>query len=155
MKRKASIPQTLMMEPFYYKRKERRKIIIVDDEPRIARLCSLLFSRIFIGYKVIQVFANGKEVVDYVANLGVNQEAPEVIVIDYQMPIMDGLEAAKILRAIRPGLKIILVSAYDVPKEEEGYFDAIVKKPFSADDLLQAISGLVWLKEERMISPNN
>jgi CheY-like chemotaxis protein len=80
--------------------------------------------------------------VDYISNLHVDQNEPDIVVIDHRMPVMDGLEAAKILRKLKPSLKIILASAYGLSPEENGYFDAILRKPFSSKGLMDAISAL-------------
>ncbi|MGH2639485.1 MAG: response regulator [Rhabdochlamydiaceae bacterium] len=114
---------------------------MVDDEPQIIQLCSMLISTKLQGYTVSQTFGNGKDLVDYVANLRAGQE-PDVIITDNRMPIMTGVEAARTLKTMKPNLKIILASAFDMPNEAEECFDAMVKKPYSPNDLLYAISDL-------------
>ncbi len=88
---------------------------------------------------------NGLEVVERVGAMTRNESQEIVVLMDYQMPQMDGLSAARILRSKNENnklnLRIVLVSGCDLPeKSQEKYFDAIVKKPFVAKDLLYAIS---------------
>ena len=93
------------------------------------------------GFEV-HSFSNGKELLESVSKLSSSEE-PSVIVIDHHMPILNGLETAKLLRTIKPHLKIVLASAYQVPNESKGYYDKLLKKPFSKEELLDAISSIV------------
>jgi|SRR5579875_316934 len=113
-------------------------IVICDDEPSLAFLYARILSNA--GYRVSNSFKNGKELVSYVRR---NPQEVDVIILDYKMPEMDGLEAAKLLRLFKPGLKIIMASAYDVPGEALEYFNAIIRKPFSISRLVETVANVV------------
>jgi CheY-like chemotaxis protein len=121
---------------------------VVEDDPLLLDLYPMYLSH-FPNFSVVAKMRNGKELVEYLTriqeaeNSGNNLSWPDLIVTDYRMPEMDGLEATKLARLIKPTLKIVLVSAYDLPKEDSGYFDATLRKPFSAEDFAQTIQGLL------------
>ena len=67
----------------------------------------------------------------------------DLVIIDYRMPKMNGIDAAKIIRAFDPEIKIILASAYDVPSDAgQNFFDAVLKKPFSGKKLVDTIQAV-------------
>jgi len=125
------------------------RIAIVDDEPQIASLFSVLLKRD--GFKVIGLFSNGMELLQSLENAKnvseratLKQSLPDIVVLDYMMPELDGVETAKRLKAKYPGVKIIMVSAYSLTSYESGerYFDAYLKKPASVKQLLSVITSL-------------
>src|SRR5579885_3384604 len=63
------------------------------------------------NFVVCGVAANGKEAIAKVAEL-----RPDVVVLDFVMPEMNGLEAAPHIRKIAPSTKIILISGYLPPR---------------------------------------
>jgi CheY-like chemotaxis protein len=137
-----------------------KRIVVVEDDPLLLDLYPMHLMR-FPDFSVVARLKNGKELVDYLAKIqnGEGQAEPgaevqqgegrggaaawpDLIITDYRMPVMDGLEAAKLARIIRPSLKIILASAYDLPKEDLGYFDAVLRKPFASSDLAAVIESV-------------
>ncbi|WP_462162940.1 ATP-binding protein [Pseudoalteromonas xiamenensis] len=81
--------------------------------------------------------ANGQE--------AINKLTAEVdlVLLDIQMPIMDGTEACKAIKALRPSLPIIAVTANVFESDIMHYkaigFDAVVSKPISQDDFVAAL----------------
>ena len=67
---------------------------------------------------VLGIAANGKEACDFVKN-----NVPDIILMDVRMPVMDGVEAVKHIKADFPLIKIIMLSTYD---EDEFVRDAIL-----------------------------
>lgn len=110
---------------------EQRRILVVDDEPQIARV--LRRSLVSHGYEV-QVATEGEEAL---ATFGVWK--PDVVVTDIAMPNMGGLELCRRLRLIS-AVPIIVLSAKDEERLKVEALDAgaddYVTKPFGMDELL-------------------
>jgi DNA-binding NtrC family response regulator len=110
-------------------------VLAIDDEPGIRdMLASLLVME---GYDV----ATAESGSDAVAVA--QQQRFDVVITDYSMPGMDGLETLRALKAIDPELAVIIATGYaseDTLRScrAGGAYDTI-RKPYEVDDLLQAI----------------
>ncbi|WP_125720572.1 response regulator transcription factor [Flavobacterium ustbae] len=88
----------------------KRKIIIVDDHLLFSQSLELLIKS-FGDYEVINRFENGKVFIDYLEQ---NNEAEiDLILLDVNMPVLDGLSTMKWLKDNRPDLKVIALSVND------------------------------------------
>jgi signal transduction histidine kinase/DNA-binding response OmpR family regulator len=114
------------------------RILVAEDNPVNQKLASYLLERL--GYRP-EVVGNGREAV-----IAVNRQPYDVILMDLQMPEMDGLEASRqILRSIpleeRP--VIIAVTANTMPGDRERCIRAgmnhYVGKPIRAEELKLAL----------------
>ncbi len=89
----------------------------------------------------VRFAANGQEALDHVQRLGA--EAFDVVLMDIQMPIMDGLEATRRLGALAPTLAVIGLTAHALAEERDKSFAAgmvdHVTKPIDLDILIAAI----------------
>jgi len=94
-----------------------RKIIIVDDHTLFRNGLHILINNLK-NYKVVEESANGKEFIDL---LDKGTEV-DLVLLDINMPVMDGIEAAKIALSKRPDLKIITLSMYG---EEDYYYKMV------------------------------
>jgi CheY-like chemotaxis protein len=64
----------------------------------------------------------------------------DLILADYAMPTMSGIELAKTIRTIRPALPIILVTGYSNREVIEGFGETrILHKPYTEDEFLLRI----------------
>jgi CheY-like chemotaxis protein len=115
-----------------------KKILIIDDHPDLREALRLLIG--FMGFAGITA-KNGKDGVDTAI-----AEKPDLIMMDFAMPEMDGFEATKILRAATETKKIPIIAVTAMPNIksciEVGCNDYIVK-PFTPDKLLRKITALV------------
>lgn len=115
------------------------KTIIVDDEQpardRIRRLLSHYNSICIVGEA-----ANGQEALELV-----REQAPQLIFLDISMPVMNGVELAKILSQEFPQLKIIFTTAYDQYALEAFDVNATdyLLKPIRKERLHKALSKLI------------
>ena len=81
------------------------KVLVVDDTHHVR---SMLVDMLELdGFDVVGQAASGTEAIEIVP-----QKEPDVIVMDYKMPDMDGLSAAEQIRQARPEQPIILYTAY-------------------------------------------
>jgi CheY-like chemotaxis protein len=87
------------------------KVLVVDDTEHVRNMLADMLD--LDGFDVVGQAASGEEALD------LSQEAgPDVIVMDYKMPGMDGLKAARAIRNARPDQSIILYTAYMEPDLE-------------------------------------
>ena len=92
-----------------------RKVLVVDDEIHIVHVVAIKLRNN--GYEVITA-NDGAEAFDLA-----QRENPDIIVTDYQMPAMSGLELVKELRSneVTKGIPVILLTArsFAISKEEQ------------------------------------
>jgi len=84
-----------------------RRMLIVDDNSSIRHLLRAAIENIS-GWKVCGEAVNGREAIEKAQEL-----KPNLIVLDLAMPIMNGLEAAPLLRRLLPTVPIILYTLHD------------------------------------------
>lgn len=82
------------------------KIMIVDDSLRARRALKALMSQ-QAGINVTAEASNGQEAIQ-----GINQQKPDIVLMDIRMPIMDGLEATTAIKAKWPQIKVIILTMY-------------------------------------------
>jgi two-component system response regulator MprA len=111
-------------------------ILVVDDDASIRQLTMSVFQDE--GYEV-RVASDGRVALSIVQN-----EAPRLVVLDLQMPIMDGRTFFRALRAEGYSAPVLLLSAYgaEKAKAELGADDAI-EKPYDIDELLGRAQALL------------
>lgn len=114
------------------------KVLIVDDLEGVRRM---LVYALEDDYEVRQA-SNGLEALAVAAT-----ERPEVIVMDLDMPIMDGVEATRRLKAnpALAGIKVLAVSGQHNSEKArliQDDADAFIEKPFEVADLIEAVRRL-------------
>lgn len=87
----------------------RIKIILVDDEVLFRKGISFLLDREK-NIDIIQEASNGAELITF---LNENGNHPDIIIMDLKMPVLNGVEATKILHKDFPEIKIIALTSYD------------------------------------------
>lgn len=86
------------------------KVVIVDDHPMVAEgIQSILES--YPDIQVVGTLCNGREAVDQVAVL-----APDVVLMDLNMPEIGGLTATEMLLENDPDLRVLILSMHDTPE---------------------------------------
>jgi two-component system KDP operon response regulator KdpE len=109
-------------------------ILVVDDEPQIRRVLRATLSSN--GYEVIEA-QSGQEAIEMVVT-----ERPELILLDVNMPGMNGLEACNKIRMAFDG-PIIMVTVRNTERDKIAALDAgaddYVVKPFAIGELLARI----------------
>jgi NarL family two-component system response regulator LiaR len=110
-------------------------VLIVDDQPRARQSLHALLST---SPQIISIgqAANGLEAVRYV-----EQSQPDAVLMDLRMPVMDGLEATRHIKARWPHVRVIILSMYTDRAEEAlaAGADAFVSKGEPAERLLDAL----------------
>lgn len=113
-----------------------KRILVVDDEPDILKV--VLFRLKKLGYDLSSA-TNGIEAIDSVRN-----NKPDLILLDLRIPVLDGVEVAKRLKADNStrNIPIIIVTASTHQVEEkakECKADDYITKPFSPDELIEKV----------------
>jgi DNA-binding NarL/FixJ family response regulator len=85
-----------------------RYISIIDDHAMFRKGLIVLIN-LFPGYKVLSDAANGKEFID---NLNPDQ-LPDIVLMDINMPVMDGYATTEWLLNNHPGIKVLALSTMD------------------------------------------
>jgi len=82
------------------------RVLVVDDEPDIRTFVRMALAT-DPDFLVCGEAANGSEAVSLVSDLH-----PDVVLLDIRMPVMDGVEAARKIKSICPGTRIVVLSAH-------------------------------------------
>lgn len=123
-----------------------RVVLAEDDEPtRFWLKLTLQQSQLF---EVVGQAGDGRTAVDLTA-----QNKPDLVLMDIGMPIMDGVEAARLVKESLPDTKVIMFTSHDT---DDSVFaalsagaDGYCLKTLTAEQLLKAVSsvmdGAAWL----------
>jgi CheY-like chemotaxis protein len=113
-------------------------IVIVDDSSDLIRVYERFFE--VVGLRIVAKFQSGKEALSQFSSDSENL-ASSVVLLDYNMPEMDGLEVAKKLKRLNPKQRIILSTGEDLSRLslEKNLYDGMIRKPFTIGELVEAI----------------
>lgn len=124
-------------------------ILIVEDEPIIRRGIASLIDFESLGISTVQEVENGEQALEKI-----REEAPDILLTDINMPKMDGITLAQLVRTEYPQMRIIFLTGYDyvdylLSAVKIGVEDYILK-PISKSDVSEIIVKLVSsLQKER------
>jgi DNA-binding response OmpR family regulator len=109
------------------------RVLVVDDEADIRHTLARLLGDS--GY-VVETASNGADALAAVA-----RRHPHLLLLDYAMPGMNGLDVAKTVRADDPGVAILFMSGFADTKTIESDMPTVrlLRKPFGSDELHAAI----------------
>ena len=114
----------------------RKKVLIVDDNSDVRRLYAIGLNQH--GFEV-KLAANGAEAVERIA-----AERPDVILLDWVMPLMDGAEVLNRLReASGSEIPVIVVSGHPQPEQSQGdpRIQSWLTKPITIEELVNEVVG--------------
>ncbi len=113
------------------------RILVVEDEDHVSKLLAALLE--IRGYENVQIANNGHEgVTKY------KESRPSIVLMDLEMPVMNGYDSSREIKEYDPSAEIVLITAnpespFAQKTVEEGYASQVLAKPFSFDDLFEAI----------------
>lgn len=119
-----------------------KKVMVVDDEIHIVHVVAIKLRNN--GYEVVTA-ENGKEAFEKAL-----AERPDVVVTDYQMPVMTGIELTENLRSNEStnDIPVIMLTARNFAIEEDMRsrlnISHCLSKPFSPKELLRTIDDVVY-----------
>ena len=112
--------------------------LVVDDTPEARSMMVEMLQ--FAGLKVLEA-SDGQNALELIETSG---PLIDVVLMDYRMPRMDGVEATEKIRQRFPQLPVLFVSAWDEPKMKDAAFEAgaaeYLVSPLDYNALLEAVS---------------
>jgi two-component system, NarL family, nitrate/nitrite response regulator NarL len=117
------------------------RILVAEDDESFLDVIALVLEQDD-GFAVAGRARNGREAVELAERI-----EPDAVVIDIEMPVLDGIEATRLLRASMPELPIVAVSGHDYEERvleiRRAGADDYVRKARLADELPHALSALL------------
>lgn len=113
------------------------RLVLVEDNDLFREALELLFG-LRDDVEVVGALANGREVADACRRL-----EPDVLLMDYRLPDLDGLRVAQAVRETCPTLAIVCLSASVSGNEWKALEEAGVVAHLSKDQDLETIVGVV------------
>ncbi len=115
------------------------RIVLVDDQPLVRNgIASLLEAR---GHVVVAEAGDGQAGLD-----AVRKARPELVLMDLRMPVMDGLEATRLLKTEFPDLRIVILTVSD---DERDLMEAVksgaygyLLKDLEAEEFFEALDAV-------------
>ncbi|UCC20049.1 MAG: response regulator [Promethearchaeota archaeon] len=114
-----------------------KTIFIAEDDRDLQRLYQLLLG--MSGFLILGIANNGDEAIKMFRTL---VEKPDIIILDYRMPIKNGIDALKEILKIDQNSRVIFASADNTIKEEVYSYGAMefLNKPFTHQKLIKTLN---------------
>jgi two-component system response regulator GlrR len=115
------------------------KVLIVDDDPEVLDLLGTFL--VAFGYEVERAL-HGAD-----ALMAVGSSRPDVVLLDFRMDGLDGVEVLKRIRARDASLPVIIVTGHDNPalrrETQELGVQGYLLKPVDPEQLKRAVAGVL------------
>lgn len=124
------------IKELYKETKNKIKLLIADDEElNLIYIEEILSAENFIILKA----NNGKEAIE----ICLSDPQIDLVLMDIKMPVLNGYEATKQIKKIRPGLPIIAQTAYSTESDKNKAYECgcsdFISKPFNKENFLEKI----------------
>jgi len=118
------------------------RILVVDDVPAVRRSLGFYLEQAG-DWTICGEAENGKVAIDRVREL-----RPDVVILDLSMPVMNGLEAARVIKTIAPDTRILMFTLHRYPylsdeARKAGIDQVLSKAESTSGELIQAVRTLV------------
>jgi CheY-like chemotaxis protein len=107
------------------------RVLIADDQKSVGTSLAELVK--FCKHEVVEVVGSGLEAIQ-----AYSRHQPDVVLMDYNMPKLNGATACRNIVAKYPGARVVLVSAFPKEIADSGAV-ALLTKPVSLDQLYAAL----------------
>jgi DNA-binding response OmpR family regulator len=115
------------------------RIVVLDDEPTIVLMCRRVLEA---QGHVVQGFTDV-----HTALAHLHAEDAELLVVDYMMPDLNGLEFVQRAWALRPDLRVVMITAHGtrevIARATETGVRSVVIKPFTPSELARGVAAAV------------
>jgi PAS domain S-box-containing protein len=119
----------------------KRHIMVVDDDQALREMLSELLS--WLGYRVT-TFADSQESVDYYAD---HHAVIDLVILDWKMPGLDGIQCARKMREINPHVKVLISTGYCHDEDRQRFLSegvaGILPKPYVSSELSKAVADIL------------
>ncbi len=119
--------------------KHNKTIVIADDDVLNIELIKIILKKIDAN---LVTFQDGQGVIDYITD-----NKASIVILDIQMPILDGFETSCKLHEIGYEGKIFAITALNTTTELEKYkechFDEVIEKPIRRESFLKLINEVI------------
>jgi len=122
-------------------------VLIADDDPNILRALSFLMQR---EGHVVRTATDGRQALD-----AVEQERPDLVLLDLMMPRANGYDVCRALRSNpgHAGVRIIMLTAKGRDADEQAGLalgaDAYITKPFAISDVTECVARVLSMDAAR------
>jgi DNA-binding NarL/FixJ family response regulator len=129
--------------------KDTKNMMVVEDNSR-ARQALMAYMSTQTGITVTAEASNGLEAINMI-----EEDVPDIVVMDVRMPVMDGLEATRIIKEKWPQVKVVVLTMYPYYEPELLFAgaDAFLVKGCSGNDMMSTIQALFQTDEVGDFSP--
>jgi DNA-binding NarL/FixJ family response regulator len=122
------------------------KILIADDNALVRKLLRIMLEGQK-GWQICAEASNGSEAI-----LKAQESKPDAVILDFAMPLLDGLDAAREITRTLPSVPILLFTLYDSPEmtlaAKEAGVSRVLPKTASGLPLIQAVRDLLTANSE-------
>ena len=109
------------------------RIVLVEDNDIFREALELLFG-LRDDVEVVAAVREGEEAVQAAV-----EHRPDVVLMDYRLPGMDGVQATKAVRAAAPGVAVVCLTGEADPRETQALYEAGAAACVTKDQELDAI----------------
>ena len=117
------------------------RLILCDDQAIVTEGLQVILGAVS-DFEIVATAHDGAEAVDLVA-----EHQPDIVLMDLQLPGINGYDATRVIKKTRPDLPVILVTANAIEKEkmksEEAGCDGFITKPIDINQLATTVSKLL------------
>ena len=122
------------------------KVLLVDDEPFITKGLAVLVDWNALGFAIEGAVSNGRQALTFL-----KKHPVDLIIADIQMPVMDGYEASRAIRALEDerlaAVPIVAMTANAFEEDKQAALDAGMNghlaKPFDVDELFEMLASVI------------
>lgn len=122
-------------------------VLVVDDEPMLLRMMERVLASA--GYEV-HAAPDGLRALDLATSLPV---PPTLMVSDVRMDPINGPDLARLMLRASPGTRVLFVSGYPADPDYGPLIGPLLQKPFSPDQLVQAVAQLLASAGRESVTP--
>jgi PAS domain S-box-containing protein len=116
-----------------------RTVLVMDDDSAVREVTSDMLGEL--GYLVLQAGSGGAAL-----DILRTDQAVDILLADYAMPGMNGVDAARDALALRPGLPVLFITGYaDLKALRDVGEDRIIQKPFRDEELSRKVEAALRL----------